>query len=55
MTLEDREEIAIRHGRGEGVHQIARAASRKPSVVSREIRRNDRVGLGPRKSKWSPV
>ncbi|RKS06033.1 IS30 family transposase [Nocardiopsis sp. Huas11] len=40
LTLQDREEIAIRHGRGEGVRQIARALDRKPSVVSREIRRN---------------
>ena len=40
LTPEDREEIAIRHGRDEGVREIARALDRDPSVVSREIRRN---------------
>ena len=41
LTIKDREETAIRHGRGEGVHEIARAVGRCPSVVSRELRRNN--------------
>jgi IS30 family transposase len=40
LTIEEREEIAIRHGRGEGIREIARALTRCPSVISREIRRN---------------
>uniref|UniRef100_UPI0034372E4A helix-turn-helix domain-containing protein n=1 Tax=Nocardiopsis metallicus TaxID=179819 RepID=UPI0034372E4A len=40
LTLEDREEIALAHTRGEGVRSIARALDRNPSVVSREIDRN---------------
>ncbi|MBB6122241.1 IS30 family transposase [Nocardiopsis algeriensis] len=40
LTLEDREEIALAHTRGEGVRSIARLLGRHPSVVSREIRRN---------------
>lgn len=40
LTLEDREEIALAHTRGEGVRSIARLLGRHPSVVSREIGRN---------------
>jgi IS30 family transposase len=40
LTMEEREEIALAHTRGEGVCQIARTLGRNPSVISRELRRN---------------
>ncbi len=40
LTLEEREEIAWRRDRKEGVRLIARAIGRSPSTVSRELRRN---------------
>jgi IS30 family transposase len=40
LTYEEREEIAWRRDRKEGVRQIARAIGRDPSTISRELRRN---------------
>src|SRR5690349_2160561 len=40
LTFGEREEIAWRNDRGEGVRQIARATGRDPATVSRELRRN---------------
>jgi transposase, IS30 family len=40
LSFEEREEIAWRRDRKEGVREIARAVSRSPSTVSRELRRN---------------
>ena len=40
LTFSEREEIAWRHGRKQGVRQIARAIGRDPGTVSRELRRN---------------
>jgi IS30 family transposase len=39
LTYEEREEIAWRRDRGQGVRQIARALGRAPSTVSRELKR----------------
>ena len=43
LTIEEREEIMVRTGRGEGVRAIAGAIGRAPSTVSRELAR----GRGP--------
>jgi IS30 family transposase len=40
LTFGEREEIAWRRDRGEGVRQIARAVGRDPGTISRELRRN---------------
>jgi hypothetical protein len=40
LTFQEREEIAWRHDRKEGVREIAEAIGRDPSTVSRELRRN---------------
>lgn len=41
LTIEEREEIFVRLGRGESQRSIARCLGRSPSTVCREIRRND--------------
>ena len=40
LTFVEREDIAVRRGRGEGVRQIADELGRSPSTISRELRRN---------------
>jgi IS30 family transposase len=40
LSLEEREEIAIRRAAGEGVREIAAALARSPSTICRELRRN---------------
>jgi IS30 family transposase len=40
LTFEERDEIAWRRDRKEGVREIARAIGRDPSTISRELRRN---------------
>ncbi|SDS46696.1 Transposase and inactivated derivatives, IS30 family [Microlunatus soli] len=40
LTFVEREDIAVRHGRGEGIRQIAAALERSPATISRELRRN---------------
>jgi transposase, IS30 family len=44
LSLAEREEIAIRHGRGESCHAIAAVLGRAPSTISRELRRNSPTG-----------
>jgi IS30 family transposase len=46
LTMPEREEIAIAHGSGLGVREIARSIGRHPSTVSRELRRNPTSGHG---------
>jgi len=46
LTLDEREEIAIGHEKGETLEQIAGRIGRDPSTVSRELRRNRPPG-GP--------
>ena len=46
LTMPEREEIAIGHGSGLGVREIARSIGRAPSTVSRELRRNPTSGHG---------
>jgi IS30 family transposase len=53
LTFEEREEIAWRRDRKEGVRQIARAIGRSPSTVSRELRRN--VSPSPRRYRAFPA
>jgi IS30 family transposase len=53
LTYEEREEIAGRWDRGEGVRAIARAIGRDPSTVSRELRRN--VSPSPRRYRAFPA
>jgi IS30 family transposase len=40
LSFHEREEIALLRAQGAGVRQIARAISRDPSTISRELRRN---------------
>jgi IS30 family transposase len=40
LSFEEREEIALLRAQGRGVREIARAISRDPGTVSRELRRN---------------
>ena len=40
LSLDEREEIAVLHAKGEGVRSIARAIGRSAATVSRELRRN---------------
>jgi IS30 family transposase len=40
LSFEEREEIAILKGQGNGVREIARRVNRSPSTISRELRRN---------------
>lgn len=40
LSFEEREEIAILRAQGAGVRQIARALTRDPGTISRELRRN---------------
>jgi IS30 family transposase len=40
LSFTEREEIALLHAAGSGVRAIARALSRSPSSISRELRRN---------------
>jgi len=53
LTFEEREEIAWRRDRKEGVRQIARAIGRSPSTVSRELRRN--LSPSPRRYRAFPA
>jgi transposase, IS30 family len=47
LTFEERDEIAWRHDRGQGVREIARGIRRSPSTVSRELERN--ISPSPRR------
>ena len=49
LSLEDRCEIAKRHGEGQSIRKIAAALDRAPSSISREIKRNSgsKVGYKP--------
>jgi IS30 family transposase len=40
LSFGEREDIAIWHGQGVGVREIARRLGRSPSTISRELRRN---------------
>lgn len=40
LSLDEREEIAVLHAKGEGMRSIARAIGRSAATVSRELRRN---------------
>lgn len=53
LTFEEREEIAWRRDRREGVRAIARAIGRSPSTVSRELARN--VSPSPRRYRAFPA
>jgi transposase, IS30 family len=53
LTFGEREEIAWRRDRKEGVREIARAIGRAPSTVSRELRRN--VSGSPRRYRAFPA
>jgi transposase, IS30 family len=53
LTFGEREEIARRHDRGEGVREIARALGRAPSTVSRELARN--TSPSPRRYRAFPA
>ena len=44
LSCAEREEIAILRAQGAGVRDIARRLRRAPSTVSRELRRNRRLG-----------
>jgi IS30 family transposase len=46
LSFREREEIAIRRARGDGVRTIARELARAPSTVSREVRRNAATRCG---------
>ena len=47
LDREERYEIARLHEQGEGVRAIARAMSRSPSTISRELGRNGDARSGP--------
>ena len=53
LTFGEREEIARRHDRKEGVRQIARALGRAPSTISRELARN--ISPSPRRYRAFPA
>jgi transposase, IS30 family len=53
LTFTEREEIAWRRDRKQGVREIARAIGRCPSTVSRELRRN--VSPSPRRYRALPA
>jgi IS30 family transposase len=53
LSFEEREEIAWRRDRKEGVREIAGAIGRAPSTVSRELRRN--VSPSPRRYRAFPA
>jgi transposase, IS30 family len=53
LMFGEREEIAWRRGRGEGVREIARALGRAPSTISRELARN--VSPSPRRYRAFPA
>jgi len=53
LSFEEREEIAWRRDRKEGVREIARAIGRAPSTVSRELRRN--LSPSPRRYRAFPA
>jgi IS30 family transposase len=53
LSFEEREEIAWRRDRKEGIRQIARAIGRAPSMVSRELSRN--VSGPPRRYRAFPA
>src|SRR4028119_1148710 len=40
LSLQEREEIALRRVQGAGIREIAREVRRNPSTISRELRRN---------------
>lgn len=56
LTLDERDEIAVKTARGVPVRQIARELGRAPSTISRELRRNTgvhrtyRAGLADRRA-----
>jgi transposase, IS30 family len=53
LRYEEREEIAWRRDRGDGIRQIARALGRAPSTVCRELARN--VSPSPRRYRAFPA
>jgi len=53
LTFEEREEIAWRRDRRQGVREIARALGRDPATVSREVRRN--TSPSPRRYRAFPA
>ncbi len=53
LTFGEREEIARRRDRKEGVREIARALGRAPSTVSRELKRN--IPASPRRYRAFPA
>jgi IS30 family transposase len=53
LTFGEREEIAWRRDRKEGVRKIARALGRAPSTISRELKRN--VSPSPRRYRALPA
>jgi transposase, IS30 family len=53
LSFEEREEIAWRRDRKEGIRQIARAIGRAPSTVSRELTRN--ISGSPRRYRAFPA
>ncbi|HEX6524398.1 MAG TPA: IS30 family transposase [Streptosporangiaceae bacterium] len=53
LRFGEREEIAWRRDRGEGIREIARALGRAPSTVSRELARN--VSPSPRRYRAFPA
>jgi len=46
LSFTEREEIALLRAQGKGVREIARAMSRDPGTISRELRRNAAVRYG---------
>jgi IS30 family transposase len=53
LTYEEREEIAWRRDRGEGIRKIARVLGRAPSTISRELKRN--ISPSPRRYRAFPA
>jgi IS30 family transposase len=53
LSFEEREEIAWRHDRDQGVREIARALDRAASTISRELKRN--VSPSPRRYRAFPA
>ena len=53
LTYEEREEIAWRRDRGDGVREIARVLGRAPSTISRELKRN--ASPSPRRYRAFPA
>jgi IS30 family transposase len=55
LAFEEREEIAWRRDRGQGVREIARAIGRCPSTVSRNSSLRDRHHRSGAQSLWNAV